>query len=56
VSGKTGFTYETQNPKTKRKIDMNTVYEVYQGPGKCVGLYSMLEDSGFILVNINILG
>ena len=27
-----------------------------KGPGKCVGLYRMSEDSGFILVNINTLG
>ena len=26
------------------------------GPGKCVGLYRMLEYSGFILVNRNTLG
>ena len=27
-----------------------------KGPGKCVGLYRMLEYSGFILVNRNYLG
>jgi hypothetical protein len=27
-----------------------------KGPGKCVGLYRMLEYSGFILVNRNTLG
>ena len=27
-----------------------------KGPGKCVGLYRILEYSGFILVNRNILG
>jgi hypothetical protein len=27
-----------------------------KGPGKCVGLYRMLEYSGFMLVNSNTLG